>query len=244
MNPPTLILHEFRTASPQTLETYLPYCLKVRRALNVLKLPYEVQTVDRPSELKALNPQGQAPVLSVEDEAVSDSTRILARLELLAEQPLHAPLTELQEADALLWEEFSDTTLNGFLVAARWADDDNWPRARQALFGGMPALIRALVLPRLRAQVVQRLVARDTWRAGAEACWERFELTLDQLNVRAPEQGFWVAPSLSAADLGMFGQLQSLCTELTPRQCQSVNRRPRLRAYLDRVDEQTRPAPH
>lgn len=240
MKSPCLILHEFRTAPPQRTETYLPFCLKVRRALNVLELPYTVNLLKGPGQMNALNPLGQAPALSIDSEVVGDSTQILARLEELAPKPLHRGLSEGQRAEALLWEELADSTLNGFLSAARWADDDNWPRTKTVLFGRMPWLARQWVLPRLRARIVQRLVARDIWRGGPVACWARLEELLDQLEARAPEHGYWIAETPSAADFSIFGQLQNLRSELTPRQANSVQSRPRLLAYLQRVDRCSR----
>ncbi len=70
-------------------------------------------------------------------------------------------------AEALLWEELADTALNGFVVAARWADDDNWARGRDAYFGDAPWFVGKLIAPQLRRRVVANLVARDVWRTGA-----------------------------------------------------------------------------
>src|SRR6202034_4731154 len=99
---------------------------------------------------------------------VADSTRILRQIEQLA-GPIGGELDPRSRAEAWLWEDFADTSLNGFLVAARWADERNWPVVRGAYFGGAPWFVKALVAPRVRSQVVRGLVARDVWRAGAEA---------------------------------------------------------------------------
>ncbi len=146
-------------------------------------------------------------------------------------------------AAAWLWEDVADTSLNGFLVAARWADERNWPAVRDAYFGGAPWPVRALVAPQIRRGVIGGLVARDVWRAGARACWERFEKALDQLEARAPEQGFWVGAAPSVADLAIFAQLHSLRTRLTRPQGEALAAHPGISAYLDRVDAVTRERP-
>lgn len=46
--------------------------------------------------------------------------------------------------------------------------------------------MRALVAPRLRKEVIGKLVARDVWRAGAVACWQRFDDVLTHLESLAP----------------------------------------------------------
>lgn len=240
MKKPELILCEFSPSQLDGIESYSPYCLKVHRALRRAGLRYGSRYAKRPSDIEKLNPIGQVPVLLVDGVPICDSTRIVRHVETLCDESMAAHLSPAQIAEAQLWEELADTALNGFTVAARWADDENWPRCREAFFAGAPRLLCALITPRLRARILRSLVARDVWRAGPEACWTRFEETLDQLDARAPTDGFWVAASLSVADLAIFAQLQSLRCPLTPRQAERIGQRSRLSAYLERVDHATR----
>ena len=235
-----LILCEVGETGLDDLESYSPFCVKVHRALRAAGLAYTSRHASDPGEFSELNPAGQVPVLLVGDEPVYDSTVILNRIERLAGQPFHGGLDERTVAEARLWEDFADTSLNGFVVASRWADDRNWPRAKEAFFAGAPSLVRAVIAPRVRKRMVASLVSRDVWRAGPEACWRRFEDVLDQLERRAPDAGFWVADRITAADLALFGQLQSFRCPLTPWQADQLRRRERLSRYLDRVHEATR----
>lgn len=235
-----LVLCELQDTGRPELESFSPFCVKVHRALRAAGLRYERRHADRPDTYRDYNPAGQVPVLLVDGAPVFDSTRILARIEELGGRSL-LPADPRLRAEALLWEELADTALNGFLVAARWADARNWPVTRAAYFAAMPAPVRAIIPALLRRGVVRTLVARDVWRAGPEACWRRFELMLDALEARAPERGFWIGEGLGVADVAMFGQLQGLRTELTAWQMQCVQARPRLTAWLDRVDAATRP---
>ena len=228
-----LTLLELAETGLEGFESYSPFCLKVHRALRYTGLPYSRRTSDNPASHRAHNPTGQVPVLLVGHEAVPDSTAILARIAQLAPGRID------MSPEALLWEELADTGVNGFLVAARWADERNWPATKVAYFPTMPAPVRAVVPALLRRRVVGGLVARDVWRAGPVACWRRFEALLDQLDARAPEQGFWLGGPLSAADLALFAQLHSLRTPLTPWQAGQVEKRARLCAWLARVDAAT-----
>ncbi len=212
------------------LETYSPFCLKVHRALKLLGLPYERRHGRMPADFTPLNPAGQVPVLVIDGAPVPDSTAILARLEIAS------------SAEARLWEELADTAINGFVVAARWADDANWPRAKAAFFGDMPAALRVVIPSRLRRRVIRDLESRDFWLAGADACWERFETVLDDLDDRAPAAGFWLGDAITVADLALFAQLHSLRCDLTPWQRDRVADRRTLSGYLDRVDAATRTA--
>lgn len=233
---PPLTLCELADAKLPGLESFSPYCLKVHRALKVAGLKYTRNHGAHPGVFKKYNPTGQVPVLLIGEEAVSDSTAVLRRIQALAPGALGDGGDARANAEAWLWEEFADTSLNGFLVAARWADDRNWPGVREAYFGGMPALLRAIVPGRLRVRVIDSLKARDVWRAGAELCWTRFGETLDQLDARAPEAGFWLGPTITVADIAIFAQLHGLRNALTAWQQEQIKRRARLSAYLDRVD--------
>jgi glutathione S-transferase len=235
---PSLVLCELADASAHGVESHSPFCLKVHRALRLARLPYERRHGSRPSEFRKWNPTGQVPVLLVDGAPVVDSTKILERVDELT-GVFSRGLSASTRAEAWLWEEFADTALNGFLVAARWADERNWPGVRDAYFGAAPWPVRALVAPKLRRGVIGNLVARDVWRAGADACWERLARTLDQLEARAPAQGFWLGATPTVADVAIFGQLHSLRTPLTRAQAAAVADRKMLSAYLDRVDAVT-----
>lgn len=240
---PSLTLIELADPGLPSHESYSPFCLKVHRALRLLDLPYTRRNEHDPRRLRPFNPKGQAPVLLVGDEPVADSTDIVARLQVLAGRSL-VPTDPRLAAEARLVEELADTAVNAYLVAARWADDRNWPSTKEAYFVGMPRLVRAIVPNRLRAGVVERLVAREVWRGGPEECWRRFSTLLDDLDARAPSAGGWVGDEQSQyglADLALFAQVHSLRTPLTPWQRDEVARRGRLTAWLDRVDAATRP---
>jgi glutathione S-transferase len=237
---PHLVLCELKRDPLPGVDSYSPFCVKVHRALRAAGLAYESRVATTPDGHRDVNPVGQVPVLLIDGRPVADSTQILAALAQLQPTPAWAAVDPNQHAEALLWEELADTALNGFLVAARWADDRNWPNLVAAYFGAAPWPVRKLIAPKVRRRIVRGLVARDVWRAGPEACWRRFQILLDALDRRAPATGFWLGPQLGLADLALFAQLHSLRTPLTPWQHAQVQARPALRAWLDRVDLATR----
>jgi glutathione S-transferase len=238
---PRLVLCEFGKTDIPGLESYSPFCMKVHRGLKVLGLPYESRS-GMPGSFKKHYPTGQVPVLLIgENEAVGDSTDILARLQTLVGRTFHGTSDARLAAEAALWEEFSDTSLVGFLMAARFADERNWPGVRERVMGVVPKPLRPLLGAYFRKNALRVLVARDVWRAGPDACWRRFQSVLDSLEARAPEEGFWLG-TFSLADVGLFGQLFSLRQDLTPWQSEQISARPRLSRYLDRVDAATRGA--
>lgn len=231
--PTELVLCEFTAPRDPALETWSPFCLKVRRALAAAGLGFTTRHARDPAAYAELNPVGQVPILLADGQPITDSTRILAAIRQWTGRP---EVDARTAAEIVLYEELADTALNGFVVAARWADPENWSRVRPAFFGPAPD---AVVDP-MRARVIGALNARDVWRAGPEACWQRFADLLDALDARAPEAGFWLADVLTAADFALFGQLQSLRMGITPKQAAQVEARGRLVGWLDRVDAATR----
>jgi glutathione S-transferase len=230
----SLVLCELASPAEAGLESYSPFCLKVHRALQVAGLAYTSRHASRPAEHRAHNAAAQVPVLLVDGAPIADSTEIVRYVASRAPERLGA------SAEAWLWEDWADTALNGFVVASRWADERNWPAVRDAYFGKAPWFVRTLIAPMLRKKVQNGLVARDVWRAGAAACWARFERILDALEERAPASGFWVGDGVSVADVAIYGQVRSLLTSLTVPQAEAVRARPTLLAYVGRVDELAR----
>jgi glutathione S-transferase len=244
-NQPKIVLCEMPPTGIENVQSYSPFCLKVHRALGATGLEYTSKH-GIPRDFASLNPLQQLPVLVVdEDEVIADSTKILARIEQIAQQcggPSLLPRDARARAEAWLWEDYADRALNGYLVAARWADDRNWPLVREAYFKAAPWFVKKMIAPQILRKVLGTLVARDFLRAGQTALWDDFRRVLDALEARAPLEGFWVendAPTV--ADVAIFGQFHGLRTPLTVWQGRELSLRPAFIDYLDRVDAATFP---
>jgi glutathione S-transferase len=236
---PELTLCEIAQPNVPGLESYSPFCVKVHRALKTLGLFYTREHGMKPSSFSSINPQKQVPVLLMDGEPVADSTRILERLERLGIGTL-LPADPAKRGEAYLWEDYGDGVLTSFVSAARFADPENWPRVRKEFFAKVPWLVRLFLPTVVRRKFVRRLIERDIWRAGRQACWLRFQATLNALEARAPEIGMWLGgEQVTTADISLFAPLHVLRNHLTPWQAEQIARRPRLAAYLDRVQART-----
>jgi len=240
MTVPTLTLCDFpvKTDVPGW-DSFSPFVLEVARALRLAKLPFATHHVNM-MKLRELNPLGQLPVLIVGDEKIADSTRILERIEALAPGSLSGGLTGAALAEAWLWEEFADTSLYPYVLATRWVDDRGWPVPRDAFFSMVPAPLRPIVSRMIRSRTIKKVYERDFTRAGLDACYARMNKVLDALDARAPDDGYWMGPRPSFADLGLFAHLHSLRFPKTPWQAENVAKRARLSRWMDRVDTMTR----
>ncbi len=236
MTTPTLTLCELNQPDNYPLESYSPVCLKIHKALQLHGLPYQRRHGKTPASFSDIHPAARVPVLLVQDKAVFETTDILKHLETISERTL-IPSDPKEAAQAWLWEEMADTTLGGYSMAARWADERNWPTVRTRFFEEMPAFVRMIVPGLLRRGVMKTLIKRDVWHLGGEHCWRNFQETLDSLDALAPAKGFWCSAIPSVADVSIFAQLQSLRVDLTPWQSQQIEQRRNLCAWLDRVKE-------
>jgi glutathione S-transferase len=239
MSTPALVLYDF-PADPGVpgWPSFSPFVIQVQRALDLAGLPFEHRRIDF-LRIRQLNRVGQLPVLGIGDELVADSTHILHRIEQLAPGSMSGGLDARGVAEVWLWEEFADTALYPHVLATRWEDDRGWAVVGPAFFGALPLGLRQLVAPLVRRRTRGMLRGRDFLRAGAGAWLARLARVLDHLEARAPEQGFWLGPRATAADLGLFAHLHAMRLPATPWRAQEIAQRARLSSWLDRVDQAT-----
>lgn len=236
---PTLTLLDFPPSPIEGWDSLSPFVLKVVRALRFAKLAFAHEHVPLTS-LPLKTPRGQLPVLHIGSEVLADSSAILSRIDdTLAPGVFTASLDARARAEAWLWEEFADTTLYPYALAARWHDDVNWKNLRPVMFGAVPVALRAGLAAFVRRGIKSRLFASDYTRAGLADCYARMEKVLDGLEARAPAHGYWLGDTLSVADLSLFAQLHTLRCPITPASASTVAARQTLSAYLDRVGAAT-----
>lgn len=235
MHPKTYTLCEVGGPKDQSLLTYSPYCDKVHRVLRFAGIPYERNVGAHPGVFKKYNPLGKVPVLLADQEAITDSTKIIKFLVQQHPDTLGYFDTDANAAESWLWEEFADTVLNGYLVGSRWADEENWPRLKQALFGPIPAPIRMVISRMTRKRIVQSLRSREVWYGDTEDLRRRFSECIGLLEERTPQDGFWLGERPLSCDFAIFAQLNSLRCAISPWQWDEIKKHTKLNAYLDRV---------
>ena len=234
---PELVLCEL---GPPThgLESLSQFCLKAHRALKFHKLRYGSRFAMRPSEHKQLSKMGKVPILLVDNTPIPDSTSILEALEKFSSKTL-IPVDKRVRASAWLWEDYADNVLGYYVFAARWFDDRNWGAMSEEQFKTLPRLLRNWLPDRIRKGALKSMASMEFIRKGQNGCWDTFQRDIDNLEQRAPESGFWTSPSISVADIALFGMLHCLRSELSAWQMQEINARPRLKSWLDRIDQLT-----
>jgi glutathione S-transferase len=204
----------------------VPFTEKCRRALVLKGLPFELREPAGPEDYARWSPKtGLLPVLTIDDELVSDSTDILLRLdELWPEPPLLSsdPVVAAQQRHLENWADES------FL----WHYQE-WLRAS----GGTPGTAPAAEPPRrgLRAWLRGRTAGARETPDLLRSLEERLGDLVNFLGARP----FFHADRVSMADLTVYSMLRSLQMDQIPGAAALVAERPRLVAFMRRVEEAT-----
>jgi|GEM_PF-571901 len=223
------------------VETTSPFTLKAHKALLAAGVDYITRRSTQPGDYKHLNPKGQLPVLIVGDEIICGSRAIVRRCAEWAPHVYETALSPENEAENHFWEEYSENTLKGFVAYSRWADEENWERAKAAYFVDMPVVLRPIIIPNVRKAILRGMKSMDVGRGGAEEEWQRYLMVLDMLERRAPREGYWLGtPKLAPCDISLYAFLQCMRTAITPAYHQALLDHPALNAYLDRVEALTK----
>ncbi len=158
---------------------------------------------------------------------------------------VHCPVVEGISSEQKLLDMREKGVYSSYthVFAARWFDDRTWPMMLDVQFASVPNLLKPWLPNYVRGRILKSMAVMEFIRAGQDECWRMFQDHLDQLEGRAPIDGFWVGDHVTVADISLFGVLHCrLRSAMSPWQKTEINARPQLRAWLDRVDAATQAA--
>jgi len=133
-------------------------CIKVRVALAVKKLPYEVENIpprDRSLPLQA-SKQGLVPVLVDGDRAIADSTAILLYLEERQPDPPLLPRDPRERARCLVLEDWADRAFMEVSRRIAYGTIFQQPGRLASMFFPGDRGLRARIKERAAKKVVQK----------------------------------------------------------------------------------------
>jgi glutathione S-transferase len=194
-----------------------------------------------PTDFKKWNSRTQKmPVLELGSERHIDSTFILRKLEELAPQPSVFAADPGDAARQRLLEDWSDESLYWYGMGCRWAPENEAETVAQ-LAVTLPPILRPIgriLIPRLiggqaRAQGLARLPLSTLIRELGQH--------FDELEVLLGERRFFFSDTVGAADLAIYGQLNTMRSGPTPQCEELISERRWLLDHFKRVDEATRP---
>lgn len=218
-----------------------PFVEKTARALQIKGIEFDLDEPKSPQDFKKRNPAtGKMPVLEIQGEKVHDSSRIVKRLDELVPTPsLFSGDVETANRQRFV-EDWSDESLYWYCMAFRWSPENEKDTVAQ-LAGLLPFFVRPLagiIFPRLiGGSAKAQGLARESMPFLQEELGRRF----DELLTFLDDKPFMFSDTVNVADISIFGQAETMKSGPTPQCVELIEERPALVAYLDRVDQASRP---
>ncbi len=211
-----------------------PFTEKVRRALEMKQLAYEMCEPAGPEDYRRWSPKtGLLPVLLVDGETIADSTAILLRLDELFPRP---PLLATEPKIATQQRQLEDWADESFLFYfLKWQRIQRERELAEAAAGPPTGLARIAMLRRLGAW----LRAGGTWERPETAISRGIGDRLDDLVNLLGTRPFFYADRPSMADLAVYSMLRAVEFGSIPDSSQQLLSRPGLVAYMRRVEAET-----
>jgi len=218
-----------------------PFVEKVVRALQLKDVPFELVPLKSPVDFKRWNPRtAKMPVLEIDGERFIDSTFILRAIEERAPEPPLFSADPDKAARQRFVEDWSDESLYWYVMALRWTDANADATLNQlASTLPVPAVLRALLKPLLRRQIRPQAVAQGMVRLPMEMILEELGRRFSELEVLLGGGAFFFSDRPGAADVAIFGQLNTLRSGPTPQGVSVLERHARLCEHFRRVEEAT-----
>ena len=173
-------------------------------------------------------------------EVAVDSTPIIRRLEKDHDTRSVIPTDPALAFMNFLIEDFGDEWVTKFMFHYRWAYDEDAKHAAPLLTFWHNPTLDAETAQTNAAHFAERQIRRlgvvgsnETTGPLIEASFARLIDILDALIMR---QGYVLGARPSSADFALFGQLTQLC-QVEPTSYNVAKTRPRLRAWVDRLED-------
>lgn len=177
--------------------------VKVETYLRMADLPYQiVETMP----LKA--PKGKLPFIKDGSNKIADSTFIINYLKSQYGDPLDKDLTIEQRAVMIAMQRLLEEHLYWVGMYTRWHyTQENWQVNKQAIFGGMPPIIRDIVAAIYRRLIVKQIHGQGLGRHNTEDVFQLGRVDLDALSTFLAEKPYFMGDKPTTLDASAFGIL-------------------------------------
>ncbi|HEY8516225.1 MAG TPA: glutathione S-transferase family protein [Candidatus Binatia bacterium] len=219
-----------------------PFCDKVRRILNVKRVPYKIEEVPPSKTLTVVrtrNPAGKLPFIVEDDQVVADSTDIAHYLDHRYPRPRLIPTDPRERALCHVLEDWADESLYFYEMRLRFTLPHNAQRFIPELVkyeGNLMRRVAPLGLPRVLRRT---LAAQGLGRRPIAAVLRDVDRHVDALSGLLGDRPFLLGESLTLADISVFAQLA--CIRASDEGGRLVESRKNVVAWLERVDAATQP---
>jgi len=230
-----LILHQFqRTWGIPNLS---PFCCKIETYLRMADIDYDIKPT-----LPFRAPKGKLPYIDDRGLTLGDSRFIIAHLKS-AYKDLDDQLTPSESAISTALQRLIEEHLFWIALYSRWQyTDDNWQTNKQAIFGGLPPLIRDIVANRWRLKIKQQIFGHGTGRHRPEEIFALGQEDIDALSASLGTQPFFLGDEPTTLDASAFGLLINIigCPIESPLKDYGLSKK-NLVNYVERIEQEFYP---
>lgn len=179
-----------------------PFCCKIETYLRMADIDYEIK-----STLPLRAPKGKLPYIEDGGKALGDSRFIIAHLKSTYKD-LDKELNDAELAMSVAMQRLLEEHLFWAALYSRWQyTDENWQTNKQAIFGGLPPIIRDIVASRWRQKIKRQIHGHGTGRHQAEEIFALGKQDIDALSASLGDQQYFLGDRPTTLDTSAFGLL-------------------------------------
>jgi glutathione S-transferase len=181
-------------------------------------------------------PKGKLPYIREDDGLiVADSSFIRIHLENRYGINFDRSLSPSEKATALAYERLCEEHLYWAIVHDRWINDENFNAGPRNYFNAVPALLRPLVIAKVRRDIRRSLLAQGLGRHTAEERLHLATADIDALAAFLGNKPFLMGDDPCGADASVAScVLNVLCTHFNTPLRAAAEKHQNLVAYRDR----------
>jgi glutathione S-transferase len=208
-----------------------PFATKTQILLKLAGLDFAIANYDFKKA-----PKGKIPYIDDEGAMLGDSTFIRFHLEQKHKVDFEVGMSEAQKASAWAFEKLSDEVLYWALVYERWMIDANFDKGPRHFFDAAPALIRPLIVGKVRKNVKANLMAQGTGRHSYSEVLHLTDKALKAVSIELGARQFFGGEDARGVDATLGAMMMGLlCPHFSGPLRDLVLAYPNLVAYEARI---------
>ena len=208
-----------------------PFCCKIETYLRMADIEYEIEPT-----LPLRAPKGKLPYIKDNGKALGDSRFIVTYLKS-AHKDLDKGLTDTELAVSVAMQRLLEEHLFWAALYSRWQyTDENWQTNKQAIFGGLPPIIRDIVANRWRHKIRRQIFGHGAGRHQAEEIFTLGKQDIDALSSTLDNKRYFLGDQPTTLDASAFGLLINIigCPIESPLKEYGLSKN-NLINYVDRI---------
>lgn len=197
-------LHQFAPA--WDVPNLSPFCVKVETYLKMAGLPYEIVHALPPQ-----GPKGQLPFLEDNRKRIADSQLIIEYLKQTYGDTVDAHLSPQERAVSRAMQRLIENHLFWSFAFVRFGKPDaNWAENKRAILGTLPPLVRDLIGPFVRRQILKEMRGHGMGRHTEEEIYSLGRQDLDTLSDYLGSKPWFMGQRPTTLDASSFGLLANV----------------------------------